>query len=356
MKGLRKYLSPFAPDQSGAAAVLCEFHGLIIILDAGGCAGNICGFDEPRWFESRSAIFSAGLRDMDAILGRDDRLVEKIGKACEKLSADFIAVIGTPVPAVIGTDYRALSRMIEKKTGIPALTIDTDGTKLYDDGEKKTWKELFKKFAVEKDVEPGRIGIIGATPLEFGGIYEEDFLKKYFAEKSFSKVVCYGMGDGLDAVREAAAAEKNIVVSPAGIAAAKYLQQKFGTPYELFCPPEIIPEWKEKKEQVAGLLNVEELSEKKILIVHQQVLANTLREEFISANINVASWVMMNKEQKKEQDILFKEEDDWITYIKENEYDIIIADPLLKKAVPFYKGEWYDLPHFAISGKKRQSV
>ena len=28
MKGLRKYLSPFAPDQSGAAAVLCEFHGL----------------------------------------------------------------------------------------------------------------------------------------------------------------------------------------------------------------------------------------------------------------------------------------------------------------------------------------
>ena len=38
MKGLRKYLSPFAPDQSGAAAVLCEFHGLIIILDAGGYA------------------------------------------------------------------------------------------------------------------------------------------------------------------------------------------------------------------------------------------------------------------------------------------------------------------------------
>lgn len=427
MKGLRKYLSPFAPDQSGAAAVLCEFHGLIIILDAGGCAGNICGFDEPRWFESRSAIFSAGLRDMDAILGRDDRLVEKIGKACEKLSADFIAVIGTPVPAVIGTDYRALSRMIEKKTGIPALTIDTDGTKLYDDGEKKTWKELFKKFAVEKEVEPGRVGIIGATPLEFGGIYEEDFLKKYFVEKGFSKVVCYGMGDGLDAVREAAAAEKNIVVSPAGIAAAKYLQQKFGTPYELFCPPEIIPEWKERKkqaeqkahkeqieqkmqkEQTAGMWNVEELSEKKILIVHQQVLANTLREELISnymkenmnekaklkvqqssvsnseekagitdiklpdvvtsgdktsdermigqkININVASWFMMDKKQKEENDILFKEEDDWIAYIKENEYDIIIADSLLKKAVPFYKGEWYDLPHFAISGKKRQNV
>ena len=187
MKGLRKYLSPFAPDQSGAAAVLCEFHGLIIILDAGGCAGNICGFDEPRWFESRRAIFSAGLRDMDAILGRDDRLVEKIGKACEKLSADFIAVIGTPVPAVIGTDYRALSRMIEKKTGIPALTIDTDGTKLYDDGEKGHGKNYLKSSLLKKMWSQDVLGIIGATPLEFGGIYEEAFPEKVFCRKRFFK-------------------------------------------------------------------------------------------------------------------------------------------------------------------------
>ena len=127
MKGLRKYLSPFAPDQSGAAAVLCEFHGLIIILDAGGCAGNICGFDEPRWFESRSAIFSAGLRDMDAILGRDDRLVEKLADAATKLDAKFATIIGTPVPAVIGTDYHALKRMTEKKVNLPIMTVDTDG-------------------------------------------------------------------------------------------------------------------------------------------------------------------------------------------------------------------------------------
>ena len=65
---------------------------------------------------------------------------------------------------------------------------------------------------------------------------------------------------------------------------------------------------------------------------------------------------MLDDALKKEGDLLFKEEDDWISYIKEKEYDIINADPLLKKAVPFYKGEWYDLTHFAISGKKRQPV
>lgn len=78
MKGLRKYLTPFAPDQSGAVSVLYELGGILVICDAGGCVGNVCGFDEPRWFSRKSAIFSAGLRDMDAILGRDDRLVAKL--------------------------------------------------------------------------------------------------------------------------------------------------------------------------------------------------------------------------------------------------------------------------------------
>ena len=89
MKGLWKYISPFAPDDSGAAAVLYGLNGIVVICDAGGCAGNICGFDEPRWFSGKkSAVFSAGLRDMDAILGRDDRLVDKLCDAAN--SANFL--------------------------------------------------------------------------------------------------------------------------------------------------------------------------------------------------------------------------------------------------------------------------
>ena len=175
MKGLRKYLSPFAPDQSGAAAVLCEFHVLIIILDACGCAGNICGFDEPRWFESRSAIFSAGLRDMDAILGRDDRLVAKLVDAADKIDANFAAIVGTPVPAVIGTDYQALKRMCEKKTDLPILAIDTDGMELYDKGEEKAYLALFTAFAKEKyEVCKEKVGILGMTPQDVSDLNAAD--------------------------------------------------------------------------------------------------------------------------------------------------------------------------------------
>ncbi len=39
---------------------------------------------------------------------------------------------------------------------------------------------------------------------------------------------------GLDEVRNASLAAKNVVVSPAALKAAQYLQKKFGTPYEIF--------------------------------------------------------------------------------------------------------------------------
>ena len=93
MRGLRKYLTPFAPDQSGAVSVLYELGGILVICDAGGCTGNVCGFDEPRWFHNKSAVFSAGLRDMDAILGRDDRLVAKLADAADKVEATFAAIM-----------------------------------------------------------------------------------------------------------------------------------------------------------------------------------------------------------------------------------------------------------------------
>ena len=121
MKGLRKVLTPFAPDQSGAVSVLYGLGGMIVIIDAGGCTGNICGFDEPRWHDVRSAVFSAGLRDMDAILGRDKLLVSKIADACKRIDASFIALVGTPVPATIATDYKALKRMLENEISKAAV-------------------------------------------------------------------------------------------------------------------------------------------------------------------------------------------------------------------------------------------
>ena len=85
MRGLRKYLTPFAPDQSGAVSVLFELGGIVVICDAGGCTGNVCGFDEPRWFDTDSLMFGSGLDEMTAVLGDDNVLIDDVTHAVRDL-------------------------------------------------------------------------------------------------------------------------------------------------------------------------------------------------------------------------------------------------------------------------------
>lgn len=345
MRGLWKYLTPFAPDQSGAVSVLYELGGIIVICDAGGCTGNVCGFDEPRWFERKSAVFSAGLRDMDAILGRDDRLVAKLVDAAEKVEAGFAAVIGTPVPAVIGTDYQALKRMCEKKTDLPVLAVNTDGMELYDGGERKAYLELFKVFAREKlPVETGRVGILGMTPQDVSDLKAADKLREKFKSQGH-QAVCYGMGDGLDEVKKASSVEKNIVVSPAALECARYLEKTFGTPYEVGYPlvEELVPDM-----EYAG---------KKILIVQQQVMAGSIRAELRKrggdGKITVASWFSMEKDLLEEGDVSLKDEEDYMELVEKGRYDVIFADPCMRRMTKDFSGVFVDAVHFAVSGKCR---
>lgn len=344
MKGLLKYLSPFAPDQSGAVSVLYGMGGITVICDAGGCTGNVCGFDEPRWFRQKSALFSAGLRDMDAILGRDDRLVDKLKDAADRLQAEFAALVGTPVPAVIATDFKALTRMAEKRCQIPVVALDCTGTRLYDRGASDTYEVLFRKFA-EAEIKPVKntIGILGVNPLDTSYLESETILKKKLKEEGYETILCYGT-EGLKPIIYAGSAEKNLVLSPSGLKAAQYLKKKFGTPYENAYPL-LKASVREQLHTLAG---------KRILVVHQQVAANEIRKEILSAGeaeITAATWFLMEENLKEPGDVYLDTEEKWAKLVYENDYDVIIGDRMLKRAVREFKGEWIHIPHFAISGE-----
>ena len=341
--GFRRFTTPFAPDQSGAVSVLYDMDGICVICDAGGCTGNICGFDEPRWFGHgrRSAVFSAGLRDMDAILGRDDRLVEKLADAAEQIPAEFAAIVGTPVPAVIGTDYRALCRMATNKTGLPVLGVNSDGMEYYDRGMEKTYLALLETFcrpdaegvapaddltgdpADHPSADPFKapadaaafnnaageekesaadetpiLGIWGYSPLDYAGILSEQELRQWAEEQGYARVLCPGAGTSVEDLKKIGRAQKNLVLSPAGAAAAKWLEKQYGTPWE-YC----IPRAEQILEKTAGDLAAADSrpcgKSEKVLVVHQQTLARALCGLLLEKGIRAraAGFFLQNPEE-----------------------------------------------------------
>ena len=370
MKGLRKYLTPFAPDQSGAVAMCYALGGMVVIVDAGGCAGNICGFDEPRWQpdylrsfgrddgkEAASprvqAVFSAGLRDMDAILGRDDLLIQKLEEASKKIDVKFIALIGTPVPAVIGTDLAADALMAERRTHLPCIAVSTDGMHQYDRGIEETLLVLMKTFARDDTAEKGRriCGVLGLNPLDFYNPGWTEAIRLSLLEKGYDEVLLYGMEGGLDALGNSSLAERNYVVSPAGLAAAKYLNERFGIPYEVSFPADPMILLEDNPADGTGLPG----QDAQILVVHQQVLANAIRDALkkahISCTVTAATWFDLKDELAVDGDVRLKEEDDFTALVREKHWDMIIADPALRPMAAGYQGRWIEAFHFAVSGQ-----
>ena len=317
MKGLRKYLTPFAPDQSGAVSMLYEAGGLIIIVDAGGCTGNVCDFDEPRWESSKSAIFSAGLRDMDAILGRDDLLIKKIKKVMTRLDASFIALIGTPVPAVIGTDLKGLAHILETQIHKKVITCDTSGVFLYDTGIEKALNAFVKAFVDDQKTEK-EIGVLGFTPLD----YTCPKNKHYNYYDTIEDVVCAG------------SLKKNYVASMAGLKIAKYMERTYSIPYEIGYPDDLYPD----------------INGNHVLAITTQAIGLDLAKK--CPDLTIASYFMMKKAYMRGQDVILKEEDDLIDLVRSHDYDVIIGDRDYQRMLPFYKGKWIPLEHFAVSGSK----
>lgn len=338
MSNLLRFLSPLAPDDSGACGVFYELGGITVICDAGGCAGNVCGFDEPRWHEKQSALFSAGLRDMDAILGRDELLIRKLAKITEQVPAAFTAIVGTPVPAVIATDYTALERMAERKTGLPCITVETDGTRGYDFGESLAYARIFRAFARERQpIKQGKVGVIGATPLNTG-LTRADSVIERLQQDGWDDVVCFGLDSGLDEIRRASACEQILVISPSGLKAAEFLHEQFGTPYAIGYP--CLPD--------AVTAQVRALSGKRVLIIHEQFAANALRNIVSNCESDCATWFMQDARYRQDGDFRITGE----AQLRDAaaRYDVIVADKMLRRAVRGFSGEWIDFPHYAVSG------
>ena len=233
MKQTARIISSSRAWSSGVCSALYELGGMTVMHDASGCNSTYNTHDEPRWYDMDSMVYISALSEMEAVMGDDRKLVDDIVSVAKELHPGFIAVAGTPIPMVIGTDFEAVAAMIEKESGIPTMGFPTNGMHSYLSGASMAFAGLARRFCLGETEKTGSLSanILGLTPLDFSVNGSAQDIKALLEQNGIEVVSSWAMGSSLEELQRAGAAHVNLVVSHAGLETAKLLKERFGTPY-----------------------------------------------------------------------------------------------------------------------------
>ena len=368
MRGFYSILPTLSPDFSGVCSTLFELGGILAIHDAGGCTGTYTGYDEPRWFDQRSRVFTSNLDDAEAVFGDDSIFLNKLLSADEWLDSKFFALLGSPSPAVLGTDYRALAKLVENRTGKKAMSFPTKGTDFYDRGVSMALLRLAKTFLPEHrtDVLPRSVNLIGATPLDLTHQRNVDVLRKVLEDAGFTVCSVWAMGSTLEEISGSVSAACNIALTVSALPVCRYLESKYAMSWLAgsFSGRKPLQRFLIQLENLLSEVPVQEAEEKTVekyeglcaLVIGEQLMANSVREsleldrEFTS--VDVCTLFDADQQLMRSGDQAHISEAQLEERIRSGRYDLVIGDGFFREL------DWVDsptgyveLPHVAVSSR-----
>ena len=379
MKQIASRISIYSADAFGVCSALYELGGLCVMHDASGCNSTYNTHDEPRWYDFDSMVYISGLSEMEAIMGDDQKFIDDIVYTAKELSPNFIAIAGTPIPTMIGTDFKAIANIIEKETNIPTFGFDTTGMHSYVSGAYKAFEALAKRFLKRNDKESrgekkesidkeGRkvkntiikVNILGVTPLDFSINKSVEAMVDLLKENNFEVISTWAMGSSLEYIKNAGDADINLVVSYSGMGAAKYMYENLNIPYVVGTPfgkefankvIEDLKEVKSTKENKISYDNRKIDKDAEITIVGESIMSESLAYAISkekNKTVNVISSLETDEKLLLEGDKIAMFEDDIEKCLKNSK--TIIADPLFRPICPL-DSNFISLPHEAFSGR-----
>lgn len=362
----------YTADVSGVCSALYELGGMTVMHDPSGCNSTYNTHDEIRWYDQDSLIFISGLTEIDAIMGNDRKFIDDIEHAARELHPKFIALAGSPIPFMNGTDFPAIARVIETETGIPTFSVPTNGMNDYIYGAGIALEQIARRFVKEpdrqkKDRFPVRsVNLLGVTPLDFGPQENVETLKENLKEYGWNVLSTWAMGDDLETLQKAGEATVSLVVSAVGLLAAEVLREKYKIPYVIGTPNQWLAE---------DISNALETAITRYAAVTQQsdpaafYLKNRMQQEaeitLIGEPVTMGSLAAGIEKKYRHSarvfcplkgcETLFGKKDKAVfgeEAMEEALKDarIIVADPLYRPVCP-KDSIFYELPHVAFSGR-----
>lgn len=356
----------YTADVSGVCSALYELGGMTVMHDPSGCNSTYNTHDELRWYDQDSLIFISGLTEIDAIMGNDRKFIDDIEHAAKQLHPKFIALAGSPIPFMNGTDFPAIAHVIETETGIPTFSVPTNGMNDYVYGAGIALEEIAKRFVKnsekqeKKESNSHTVNLLGVTPLDFGPQKNVEALKENLQKYGWEVTSSWAMGDDLETLQRSGKAEINLVVSAVGLRAAKVLWETYKIPYVIGTPNEWLAE--DISKALEGAVTQQTTS--KAVYLENRMQADvqiTLIGEPVTMG-SLAAGIEKHYGHStrvlcplKECESLIGEKDKVVLGEEAMEEElkgakIIVADPLYKPICP-KDSTFYELAHVAFSGR-----
>lgn len=360
MKQTARIISTYTADAMGVCSALFELGGMSVMHDASGCNSTYNTHDEPRWYDMDSLVFISGLSEMEAIMGDDEKLVDDVARAAGDLHPNFIALAGTPIPMMTGMDLPAIAQLVEKKTGIPSFGFDTNGMHSYLLGASQAWLALARRFLPDSCEKEGRsVNILGATPLDFSVNGSVDSLRRWLSENGWQAGAAWAMGSSLEELKKSGAACVNLVVSYSGLSLARFLKERYGTPYVVGLPlgkdfgdkvQQALTAAAEDGEERVAYTDRGDSVGAKTAVIAESVAAGSLAAALTLAKgepVRVLCPLETEAALLNPGDAVAPDEDDLIPQLKG--VRTLIADPLYR---PIFRGpRFIPWPHEGFSGR-----
>lgn len=374
MKQVQRVTANYSCDLFGICSSLYELGGLIVMHDASGCNSTYATHDEPRWYTMDSMIYISALEEYDMVLGNDQKFMDDVCECAEEKHPKFIAIFGSPIALMCGTDFRGLAHLIEERTGIPTFAFKTSGMYTYQQGARQAFNGIAQRFcgnSLPDRADDGslRVNLLGVTPLDFSVVGNVGGLYRFCESAGFVVNSCWAMGNTLEQLETAGNADVNMVVSSTAIDAAKTLQEKYGTPYVIGVPigktGSALLEGAVRAAAESGGNRVlasgmaEDAPEaRKILLIGEPVQTTSLRtcieNDCGGGNVKIICPLEDGIGILRDTDVMSYEEEDIRAYV--NAADVIIADPIFSRLLhepdSTGKGKFISFPQESYSGRQ----
>ena len=347
---IQHVIPPITSDYSGACSVLYGENILKVLISPNGCKTPVA-YDEIRNIDY-SLQYCTSLNELEIVTGEIKGLKESIEEIInQNQKIEFIAIISTVVPQIIGMDLETIVENIEEELDIPCIFINTNSFENYYSGISLTLNSLAKKFMVENKKIKNSVNIIGYSPLTFGKIEKLEELFSLIKSLDLNILTVFSDNLSLEKIKNSTSAELNLVLSYEGLALAKYMEKKFSIPYIIINvvskygienTENILKKYFYKiDDSFEKLEKKDKLNDRKVMIIASPFMAiniaDSLRKDFSFANILALSFIKESRKFKKIEYLEFlnvvNTEEDLKEKIKEYKPHILISDPVYKNLI-----------------------